>query len=255
MQLKNLKNPQGTTLAQRFHVPQGFQRVQTQEGTFQHYLQHLPLKPDGTKVRYHNGQAKDDAAYHAVVDYDLGRENLQQCADGVMRLRAEYLYANGQADAISFHFVSGFKANFSTWSTGKGIKVSGNQVSWVPNRKNDDSYASFQRYLSVVYAYANTYSLEDELTPIDNADMQIGDVFIQGGFPGHAIIVVDMAHNPATGEKLYMLAQSYMPAQDIQILRSPGALEGYKNNPWYSLSDGGVATPEWTFQSNALHTW
>ena len=51
--------------------------------------------------------------------------------------------------------------------------------------------------------------------------MQIGDVLIQGGSPGHAVIVVDMAENPATGEKLYLLAQSYMPAQDIQSAGEP----------------------------------
>ena len=70
--------------------------------------------------------------------------------------------------------------------------------------------------------------------------MQIGDVLIQGGSPGHAVIVVDMAENPATGEKLYLLAQSYMPAQDIQWRRksvinlsdAPSKGEGYFDSEW-----------------------
>ena len=40
--------------------------------------------------------------------------------------------------------------------------------------------------------------------------MQIGDVFLKGSLPGHCVIVVDMAENNETGEKLFMIAQSYM---------------------------------------------
>ena len=80
--------------------------------------------------------------------------------------------------------------------------------------------------------------------------MQIGDVLIQGGSPGHAVIVVDMAENPATGEKLYLLAQSYMPAQDIQVLVN---LKERDKSPWYTLKgEGSILTPEWGFTSADL---
>jgi hypothetical protein len=77
-------------------------------------------------------------------------------------------------------------------------------------------------------------------------DMRIGDVFVQGGTPGHAVIVVDMAVHRETGKKLYMLAQSYMPAQNIQVLANPND-KGL--NPWYVLDDQqeDIRTPEWTF--------
>ncbi|WP_334296195.1 DUF4846 domain-containing protein [Clostridioides difficile] len=39
--------------------------------------------------------------------------------------------------------------------------------------------------------------------------MKIGDVFIVGGSPGHASIIMDMAENEKTGEKVFMIAQSY----------------------------------------------
>ena len=51
--------------------------------------------------------------------------------------------------------------------------------------------------------------------------MQIGDVFIKGGFPGHAVVVLDMAENDRTGQRVFLLAQSYMPAQDIHIMKNP----------------------------------
>lgn len=81
--------------------------------------------------------------------------------------------------------------------------------------------------------------------------MQIGDVFIKGGSPGHAVIVVDMAVNPQNNKKLFMVAQSYMPAQDIHILinQNKPAI-----SPWYDLIDlaAEIETPEWTFDGNQL---
>ena len=60
-------------------------------------------------------------------------------------------------------------------------------------------------------------------------DLKAGDIFIKGGSPGHCFIVVNVAINTITHHKTFMLAQSYMPAQDIQVLKSP--------SPWYNLTD------------------
>jgi hypothetical protein len=82
--------------------------------------------------------------------------------------------------------------------------------------------------------------------------LQPGDVFIKGGSPGHAVIVVDVAIYPQTGKKVFLLTQSYMPAQQIQILVNP-ANRGL--SPWYELSDndeGKLYTPEWVFEKKDL---
>lgn len=246
-----LVNSEGQTLAERFAVPPGFARQQSAAKSFAAYLQNLPLKPHGTKVKYYDGSEKSSMVYLAVVDYDLGNRDLQQCADAVIRLRAEYLYAEERFDEIHFNFVSGFNAEFSKWAAGRGISVNGSKVSWISNSRNSSSYESFQKYLDTVYAYASTLSLEKELTAKPMTDLSIGDVFIQGGSPGHCVIVMDMAENKDTGEKIFMLAQSYMPAQDIQILK--GDKEG---SPWFSASIKDVLkTPEWTFKTSDLKTW
>lgn len=128
--------------------------------------------------------------------------------------------------------------------------MKGNQVSWYKSKEKDYSYKTFRAYLDVVFAYAGTLSLAKELTSVPVTSMQIGDVLIQGGSPGHAVIVVDMAENPATGEKLYLLAQSYMPAQDIQVLENPKERD---KSPWYTLKgEGCILTPEWRFTSANL---
>lgn len=137
------------------------------------------------------------------------------------------------------------------WADGNGISVKGSNVSWKTNSNNNYSYKSFQKYLDIVFAYASTLSLEKELIEKPFSDLAIGDVFIQGGAPGHCVIVVDMAVNENTEEKIFMLAQSYMPAQDIQILK--GDSEG---SPWFSANiEDNLKTPEWTFKISDLKTW
>ncbi len=81
----------------------------------------------------------------------------------------------------------------------------------------------------------------------------IGDVFIKGGFPGHAVLVADMVENKATGEKRFLLLQSYMPAQDIHVLKNPKSEDG---TPWYTTPVGDqLVTPEWVFKGTALRRW
>ena len=68
-------------------------------------------------------------------------------------------------------------------------------------------------------------------------------------FPGHAVLVVDTAVNPATGERAFLLVQSYMPAQQIHLLKAPGSPLG----AWYPAAVGDtLATPEWVFAPSDL---
>jgi hypothetical protein len=66
--------------------------------------------------------------HHAVLDIDIGTEDLQQCADAVIRLRAEYLLATECDEAIAFDFTSGDRASWSNWRRGFRPKVVGNDV-------------------------------------------------------------------------------------------------------------------------------
>lgn len=209
------------------------------------------MKPHGTLVHYYSGEEKSNKVAAAVLNYDVGNKDLQQCADAVMRLRAEYLYKTKQYELLHFNFTSGFKADYNKWRSGYRISVKGNNVSWVKTNKESESYQSFREYLDIVFTYAGTASLAKELKQISLSQMQIGDVLIKGGSPGHAVIVVDMAVNPKTNKKVFMIAQSYMPAQDIHILinQNKSAI-----SPWYDLEETAteIETPEWTFDKNQL---
>jgi hypothetical protein len=92
--------------------------------------------------------------------------------------------------------------------------------------------------------------LSRELKSVDVKDIKVGDVFIRGGSPGHAVTVIDVAINLKTKEKIFMIAQSYMPAQNIHILKN---FNSANMSPWYSANFGEyLKTPEWTFEKGQL---
>lgn len=239
-------------LRSRIAVPDGYKRVRNSDSSFAYWLRRLPLKKGRPDVSLFNGEAKAfQSGHYAVLDIDIGEDDLQQCADAVIRLRSEYSYSIGKANEIHFNFTSGDTAKYAKWIEGYRPKVDGNKVSWHLAAEPDSSYACFQKYLRIVYMYAGTYSLKQELKKVARIeDMQIGDVFMQGGFPGHAALVVDMAVDSSTGKKLFLLAQGYFPAQDFHILRNTN---DSKLDPWYELDFGDrLETPTWTFGKDDL---
>jgi len=241
--------PSGKTVSQRVLTPKGYSRVPLVAGTFGAYLRNMPLLPSGAVVRYFDGTEKENnGVYVAVVDLNIGKKDLQQCADVIMHVRAEYLYSTNQKQTISFNFTNGFKASYAEWMKGYRIKVAGNKCSWVKAAAAGDSYESFLQFMDLVYMYAGTQSLAKELKPIRFDEMQPGDVLIKGGSPGHAELVMEVATN-LKGQKIFILAQSYMPAQQMQILANA---QNLPLSPWYEAGGKEIETPEWTFTSQQL---
>lgn len=240
----------GITIKARYLPLVGFTRVEVEKGSFGEFLRNKKLKPYGEKALYYDGREKSPSGvYDSVIDVEIGNRDLHQCADAIMLLRGEYLYSIGVYDEINFNFVSGFKAEYKKWMEGYRIKVEGNNVSYYKATEPSNTYEDFRKFMDIVFAYSGTLSLEKELQSVDAKDMEIGDVFIIGGSPGHAVIVVDMAVNN-NNEKIFMLGQSYMPAQQTQILINPSDED---ISPWYSLKDSEkLITPEWVFELNQL---
>lgn len=237
------------SIVKRISPRKGYVRIEAEKGSFAEWLRNLPLKKEGTPVYLYNGKEKaNQNAHFATVDIDIGKRDLQQCADAVIRLYAEYLYSKKNHKAIHFNFTNGQRADFTKWSQGFKPIETGNKIEWRKSAENNASYESFRKYLDAVFIYAGSYSLSRELEKVgDIKKMEIGDIFIKGGFPGHAVIVVDMAVHKETGKKMFLLAQSYMPAQDIHILKYPANDD---SNPWYDLDFGNeLKTPEWTFKA------
>lgn len=213
-------------LGHRVTPPAGATRVPTAPGSFGAWLRHLPLLPAGAPVHLFDGQLKARQDVHAaVVDLDVGKRDLQQCADAVMRLRAEYLWAAGRLQDIHFHPDPG-KPRVLAWAGGR-------------------DRTQFARYLVRVFAEAGSASLQAELTPRGRILIEPGDVLIQGGYPGHAVLVLDVA-TTSDGRRFLLLGQSYLPAQEFHLLKNlgdPGL------SPWFDAAalaqPEGLQTPEW----------
>ncbi len=232
-------------------TPEGFKRVEADSNSFGYYLRNLKLKQDNNLVYLYNGSLKfNQSAQHSVIVMDVGKRDLQQCADAVMRLRAEFLYGKKMYDDIHFKFTNGTNVPYRKYANGYRVSVKGNKVSFYKKTGQDYSYKTFRRYMDLIFMYAGTFSLSKELKPVGNiGDIKAGDVFIQGGFPGHAVTVMDVATDKS-GKKVFMLSQSYMPAQEIHILKNPN---NSNLSPWYSIDFGSsLVTPEWTLAKKDL---
>ena len=242
--------PAGSTLETRILTPEGYMRKTAEEGSLLDFLRNYPVKEDGSPVLLYDGSKKwNQDAHIAVLDLPIENVDLQQCADSIMRVFAEYFLASGQSERISFHFTNGFEASYMKWVEGYRIQVDGNDVSWVKSAEYDDSYESFVKYMRMVFTYAGTLSMDAEAEEITIENLQPGDIFIKGGSPGHVVMAVDICENEQ-GKKAYLLAQGYMPAQEFHVLINP-LLE---RDPWYYEEDirYPFLTPEYVFEEGSM---
>jgi hypothetical protein len=219
-------------------LPDGYIRISSIKGSFHEYLQNLPLRKDKTIYLYDGQPKKNQSLHYAVVNISTGKKDLQQCADAIMRIRAEYYYARGEYDSICFK-----KSSRNSYLFSKYLKS-----------HSSDTRNCFMDFMQEVFINCGTFTLQDQLKKVpDLFLMQIGDVFVKGGAPGHAEIVVDLAIEPKTGKKIFLLAEGYMPAQDIHILINPVNIA---LGPWYELSNNNIiVTSSWVFQRDQLRRW
>jgi hypothetical protein len=212
-------------------LPDGFRRSYADTGSFAYWLRQMKLKKDRTVHLYDGSLKRDQSAQFAVLNVSVGEQNLQQCADAVMRLRAEYLFSRENFSDILFIDNEGGRYQFSSPYTRQ----------------------HFDQYLLKVFGMCGSASLAKQLHRIEDIQqLQPGDVLIRGGFPGHAVIVMDVAQD-SSGQKIFLLAQSYMPAQDIHLLQNPINSD---RSPWYDLTDESmIVTPEYLFDKSEWRRW
>jgi hypothetical protein len=239
--------------------PAGYHRLTESSGSFGAWLRQIPLKKDRTVYLYNGSRKRNQDAQFAVLDVSVGHTDLQQCADAVMRLRAEYLFSVRNYGAIGFTTAEGVRLNFLEWCNGQRYRLSGDHLAGFRTRPVDFGNAAavrscFDVYLTAVFTWCGTQTLEKQLITVgDFNTLQPGDVLIKGGSPGHAMLVADVAID-AAGHRIYLLVQSYMPAQDIHLVINP---TDPAISPWYRADQPPtlIQTPEWTFTINQLRTW
>ena len=261
--------------------PDGFRRASVKADSFAQYLRDLKLLQSRTVYLYNGSPKSNQKAHFRVVDLSVGNKDLQQCADALLRLRAEYHFGAGDFQSIRYSFTSGHVSSYQKWRQGYRPVIRGNSVNFAKKAAPDTSRQGFMNYLENLFTYAGTISLkrdsiavslspgaatnangsEPPHTPGGAADPRAGDFFLQSGSPGHAVMILDVVANEA-GQRLYLLGQSYMPAQQFHVLKNPN-LDGKpvpeleeEGAVWYSLSPSGeVYTPEWSFPPGSLRRW
>ena len=242
MQTAAWLNPSGMTVETRFIPPAGYTRVDYNDD-YVKYMRNLPMLPDGAPVKIFTGSLKESQNDHVgVLNIDVGTRDLQQCSDAAQRLRAEYLYGSGKQDKIMFHLTNGQELAWSKWRAGWRLKFEGRKTSLVKSAKPSSNYQTFRNYLDTVFMYASVQSVMKESPVITIRDLKPGDA-IAG--TGHLIIVLDVVED-INHHKKFLLAQSYIPAQEIEVLKNPYD----QSTPWYDesyLESCPFYTPEWVY--------
>ncbi len=183
---------------------------------------------DGTPYVYQQGHV-------GFLDLSVPSNSLQQCADALMRLRADYLWEQNRKNDIGFNFTSGHYCSWKKYAEGYRPKINGNKVSFHKTALASNSKDNFYKYLNLIYTYAGTQSLFSELSSIDIIlDLKIGDMLIKPGFPGHVVMIAAIVTDD-TGERLFALSQGSTTVQSVHLLKNP---KNSSMSPWFQLEMG-----------------
>jgi len=255
--VSSLANAQ-ITIRDNVNIPKGWERVV--QNSFHSWVLVQPLSED--LVKTYTGQTVYgvNTIYKVKFDYDIGDQDLHQCADASIYLNALHKYDNEDYDKIIYHFTDGQEYSYLQYLAGyrpKNKLVDGRSTTHLIYTHNlrKPSYRNFRMYLDIIWSYAGSWSLDKYDTyHIKPGFAMPGDIFVKGGFPGHVITIIDVIENIETGKRKYMLAESYMPAQEQYIVVNT---EEHGVNPqldlWFDIEeDKMLSTNRWSFKPKQL---
>ena len=236
--------------------PAGYGRVDFNQNSFATWLREFPLRENDTVYFYYGYPKTNQTWQYKVLDISTGNKDLQQCADAVMRLRAEYLFSRKAYNEINFLTSQGKELSFLNYVNGR--RCNANQYAAVNDQSNNErasiSHGCLMGFLENVFTYCGTYSLRLMGKPMmDYKAIAPGDYIVRAGSPGHAMMVADVVENKQMGKKMFMLLQGYMPAQDMHIVRN---LSNETISPWYEMGNNEwINTPGYNFKVDELYKW
>jgi hypothetical protein len=236
-----------SVVSTRFSVPEGYERMASEKQSFPAFLRSLPLLPAGSPVRYYTGEPVKTPSvvpFAAVLDMDVGRKDLQQSPQSMIRLWAEYLFGQQQFLSIRFSIRNGKLIPYDKWAQGMNIVVDG-EAHWTKTPSDPHRYLTFRHYLDFIFRYSDWNTLRRDLQPVAPADLQPGDVLLRDNC---AAMVLDMAIQTQTGEKIVLLVGGGTPAQSIHVLKN--TIDGAAAGAWFKIgANGDIATSDVLFSS------
>ena len=228
-----------STIETTFNPPEGYERVIS--SPYHKWVINQKIILD-EPVYYHTGYIKPglNETYIAKFDYKIGTRDLHQCADATIYLHAKYNWDTNQTDRIKYYFTNGMLYSYEDYLKGFRPIVNGNESKLV--RRNDEALyennlTNLRKYLTIIWSYAGTLSLAKYETDFVGWNGPFpGDMFLYGGNPGHVVNVVDIIEKGGRkypgNERKFILSQSWMPAQEHEILLNPK-----DNSVWFDRQD------------------
>ncbi len=225
----------GVSIEVALPPPYGAERVEAD--AFGLWLRQRTLAHADAPVLAYDGSEITKSTPWRVVQLPMVDGDLQQCADAILRMRAEWQKETGQT--VSFHATSGDPLPWERYQRGEDPYDAGDRIAW---RAGSDQ--TWDGYLTKVFTWAGSWSLENHETR-PASEPRSGMILVQGGFPGHAVLLMDVARRADT---FYFLAgQSFMPAQRFHMDLGPHA-------GWWELEDE-MALGTWVFSRSDLRDW
>ncbi|MBN2193282.1 MAG: hypothetical protein JW751_10740 [Polyangiaceae bacterium] len=224
--------PAAATLASAIPTPPGWERIAVPPQSFSAWLRDLPLAAPGTPVKNWRGDEVypgNEEYVQAVVAIDVGKGDLQQSSDVILRLHAEWQWWQGKRD-MTYLAATKDSMSYADYCSGKRPLAQGPHIYWVKQRDPNDpnDRGAFRDFLDVVFMWANSTAVRMQSEVVAPADLAPGDFFLQRDKSGHAVVILDVVAKPS-GDRLALLGQALTPAMNIHVLR-PG-----RGTAWFSL--------------------
>ena len=224
--------------------------MEAEPGSLGEFLRQYKLKGSTGVVKLWNGSKREEQeTVQAVFKLPMEKEDLQRSAGAVLRVYAEYFWAQRAYDKISFQFINGFQADYKKWQEGFLIRTDATGSIWVNGGSVDNSEENLKKYLHTVLTYTSAASMEKESTKIKKEEIQIGDIFLKTGTEADVVMVVDICESKQ-GQRAFLLAKGGKPAQQFHLLKNPAHAE----DPWYYEEElqYPFKTAEGTFEKGSL---
>lgn len=151
-----------------------------------------------------------------------------------MRIWAEYLFEQQRFSAIRFHIRNGKAIPYQQWTQGMNILVD-NRAYWTKTPYNPLQYRTFRRYLDFIFQYSDFQTVLRDVESVAASDLAPGDLLLRDD---RAMMVLDMAVNRESGERMVLLACGGTPAQSIRVLQN--AAQKDMPGAWFKIGEQGA---------------
>jgi len=228
-------------LARRIPMPRGYHEVAVRPGSFGEWLRYIAVAPPGTPVRDVGGKRLRMASRYAKAVLAIDPREMQECADVVIRLRAEYLRQAGEPDKLVFPLTSGGSISWPRWIAGERPRLAGDRIVFGRTSERGDSREQFDDFLTSAFTWCGTISLARDGRSVSPEDIQPGDFVSRPspGSTGHAMLIADVVEDDA-GHHLALMVQGAMPAQ------TPHVALGHVLGAWVVVDPAGaLEVPGW----------